>query len=154
MTCADMDHLVFLPALDATLTRRAKLASGLAAVVVRFSRARKRYERQGTLVEEAALERAEAECLADAEARARRREREEQRRSEQDVDFQANLARAIVELYPGCPQERAEAIARHAGAGGRGRVGRSAAARAFDAEVITLAVVASVRHATPTTRSC
>jgi hypothetical protein len=146
MTCADLDHLVFLPSGDATLTRRAKRASGLAAVVVRFSRARKRYERQGILVEEAALERAEAECLADAEARARRREREERRRSEQDVDFQAKLARAIIELYPGCPQERAEAIARHAGARGSGRVGRSAAARAFDAEAITLAVVASVRH--------
>ena len=52
------------------------------------------------LVEEAALERAEAECLADAEARARRREREERRRSEQDVDFQAKLARAIIKLYP------------------------------------------------------
>ena len=146
MTCADLDHLVFLPSGDATLTRRAKRASGLAAVVVRFSRARKRYERRGTLVEEAALERAEADCLVDAEARARRRKREERRRSEQDVDFQAKLARAITELYPGCPHERAEAIARHAGARGSGRVGRSAAARAFDAEAITLALVASVRH--------
>jgi hypothetical protein len=63
--CADMDHLVFLPAGDAALTRRAKRASRLSAVVVRFSRARKRYERQGILVEEAALERAEGECLAD-----------------------------------------------------------------------------------------
>jgi hypothetical protein len=34
-------------------------------VVVRFSRARKRYERQGILVEEAALEQAEAQCLDD-----------------------------------------------------------------------------------------
>ncbi len=56
-----MDHLVFLPAGDATLTRRAKTASRLWAVVVRFSRSRKRYEREGLLVEEAALERAEAE---------------------------------------------------------------------------------------------
>ena len=47
MTCADMDHLVFLPAGDATLSRRAKKESGLSAVVVRFSRARNRYERQG-----------------------------------------------------------------------------------------------------------
>src|ERR1043165_1224705 len=31
LTCADMDHLIFLPAGDATLTRRAKKASGLAA---------------------------------------------------------------------------------------------------------------------------
>lgn len=44
-----MEHLVFLGAGDAALTRRAKAASGLSAVVVRFSRG-KRYERQGILV--------------------------------------------------------------------------------------------------------
>jgi hypothetical protein len=59
MTCADMSHLVFLPRGDAAATRRAKQASGLSAVVVRFSRSRGRYERQGLLVEEAALERAD-----------------------------------------------------------------------------------------------
>jgi hypothetical protein len=48
----------------------------LAVGVLKWSRARRRYERQGLLVEEAALDRAEAECLADGEARARRRERE------------------------------------------------------------------------------
>jgi hypothetical protein len=37
LTCADLDHLVFLPAGDATLSRRARKASGLVAVVVRFS---------------------------------------------------------------------------------------------------------------------
>ena len=74
LRCVDMDHLVFLPAGDAVLSRRAKAASGLWAVVVRFSRARRRYERQGLLVEEAALERAEAAFLADAEVRKRRRE--------------------------------------------------------------------------------
>src|SRR6266498_3734707 len=69
--CADLDHLVFLPAGDAALSRRAKQASRLSAVVVRFSRSRKRYERQGILVEEAALEQAEAQCLADEDARER-----------------------------------------------------------------------------------
>ena len=59
LACAEMDHLVYLPAGDAALTRRAKAASRLSAVVVRFSRARKRYERQGVLVEEDALADAE-----------------------------------------------------------------------------------------------
>jgi hypothetical protein len=117
--CADLGHLVFLPAGNAALSRRAKQASRLSAVVVRFSRARKRYERQGILVEEAALEQAEAQCLADE---------------------------AVVRLFPGCPAERAEAIARHAGARGSGRVGRSAAGRVLDEQAIRLAVVASVRH--------
>jgi hypothetical protein len=70
MACADMDHLVFLASGDAALTRRAKQNSRLSAIVVRFSRARKRYERQGILVTEEALERAEQECLADEESRA------------------------------------------------------------------------------------
>lgn len=144
--CADLDHLVFLAAGDAALTRRAKKASGLSAVVVRFSRSRRRYERQGVLVEEQALVQAEQACLADVDARQRRRLREEARRSEHDVEFQAAFARAISELFPGCPPERAGDIARHAGARRSGRVGRSAAGRALDPEAITLAVVASVRH--------
>lgn len=60
LRCAGLDHLVFLPRGDAALTRRAKKASSLCTVVVRFSRARKRYERQGILVEEVALEYAES----------------------------------------------------------------------------------------------
>jgi hypothetical protein len=146
MTCADMDHLVFLPAGDATLSRRANKESGLSAVVVRFSRARKRYERQGILVEEAALERAEERCLADEEVRSRRRERAQERRADEDLDFHARLAKEIVRLFPGCPPARAERIARHTGTRGSGRVGRSAAGRAFDEEAITGAVIASVRH--------
>lgn len=55
LACAHLDHLVFLPAGDAGLTRRARKASTMTAVVVRFSRSRKRYERQGLLVEPAAL---------------------------------------------------------------------------------------------------
>ena len=41
--CADLDHLVFLPRGDAALTRRAARHSGLTAVVVRWSRSRRRY---------------------------------------------------------------------------------------------------------------
>lgn len=66
--CADLDHLEFLPRGDAALTRRAKKYSGLSAVVVHWARVRKRYERQGLLVEHAALEQAETECLVDADA--------------------------------------------------------------------------------------
>lgn len=146
MVCADMDHLVFLPSGDAALTRRAKRASRLSAVVVRFSRARRRYERQGVLVEELALEQAEEQCLADEDARARRRERDAVRRGEEDLDLQARMAAKIASLFPGCPTERADEIARHAAARGSGRVGRSAAGRALDESALELAVAASVRH--------
>lgn len=60
LRCVGLDHLVFLPSGDAGRTRRAHKASALSAVVVRFSRTRRRYERQGLLVEPAALEAADA----------------------------------------------------------------------------------------------
>ena len=146
MSCADLDHLVFLPAGDAALSRRAKKASTLSAVVVKFSRSRGRYEQQGILVEPQALELAEQQCLGDEDARRRRRERDRLRRDAEDVVFQARMAAEIVRLFPGCPQRRAKRIALHAGERGSGRVGRSAAGRALDDNAITLAVVASVRH--------
>jgi hypothetical protein len=146
LACADLDHLAFLPAGDAALTRRATKASGLSAVVVRWSRSRKRYERQGVLVEEHALTAAEQQCLSDADVRARRRERDQVRRASADGEFQARLAEEITRLFPGCPAGRATAIAEHTGVRGSGRIGRSAAGRALDENAITLAVVASVRH--------
>ena len=146
LSCADLDHLVFLPAGNAALSRRARTHSALAAVVVRFSRSRGRYERQGILVEEAALQLAEEQCLADEDARLRRRERDAERRSAQDLEFQGRLADQIRQLYPGCPAARAEAIARHAATRGSGRIGRSAAGRALQPDAVRLAVVASVRH--------
>jgi hypothetical protein len=146
MTCADLDQLVYLPAGSAALTRRARAHSGLSAIVVRFSRSRGRYERRGVLVEEDALARAERECLADAEARARRREREHERRADEDLKLQARLANAIATAFPGCPAERAQAIARRAATRGSGRVGRTVAARALDRDAVELAVVAAVRH--------
>ncbi|MGC8635081.1 MAG: DUF2293 domain-containing protein [Candidatus Limnocylindrales bacterium] len=144
--CADLDHLAYLPRGDAALTRRAKAGSGLTAVVVRFSRARKRYERQGILVEEAALEEAERQCLADAEARARRCEREDARGAAEDAELEARIAAEIHRLFPACPTERAAAISRHAAARGSGRIGRAAAARGLDRRAIELAVIASIRH--------
>ncbi|MDL4774402.1 DUF2293 domain-containing protein [Actinomadura xylanilytica] len=146
LACADLDHLVFLPSGDAALSRRAKKESGLSALVMRFNRRRKRYERRGLLVEEAALQRAEELCLADEDARSRRRDRDRGRRAEQDLDLQERMAAEIVRLFPGCPADRAAEIAGHAAVRGSGRVGRSAAGRELDEEAVTLAVVASVRH--------
>lgn len=146
LRCADMDHLVFLPSGNAGLTRRAKAASRLSAVVVRFSRARKRYERQGVLVEEHALELAEQECLADEQLRERRRLRDAERRASEDEELTIRMAREIVTLFPGCPARRAEAIARHTSVRGSGRVGRSAAGQALEASALELAVAAAVRH--------
>jgi hypothetical protein len=55
LRCVGLDDLEFLPAGDTLLTRRAKAKSVRYAVVVRFSRSRRRYERRGLLVEPQAL---------------------------------------------------------------------------------------------------
>lgn len=51
LRCVGLDDLEFLPAGNALLTRRVKAKSARSAVVVRFSRTRHRYERQGLLVD-------------------------------------------------------------------------------------------------------
>jgi len=146
LTCADLDHLAYLPRGDTALTRRARKNSSLSAVVVRFSRARKRYERQGVLVEEAALERAAEQCHADASKRLADREKASLRRVEQDRDLALRMTESILALYPGCPVKEAQAIALHTSRRGSGRVGRSAAGRALEAEALNAAVVAAIRH--------
>lgn len=146
MSCADLAHLVFVPAGNAALTRRASKHSKLRAVLVRFSRARKRYKRQGILVEEAALLRAEQECLADADARARARERRAEREATLDMRYRAEFACHVRERYAGCSPAEAVAIAEHACLKYSGHVGRTSAAKEFAPEAIDLAVVAHVRH--------
>jgi len=146
LACADLDHLVFLPSGDAALTRRARKHSVLSAVVLRWSRARKRYERQGLLVEAGALEQAEQECLADEEVRVRRRERQAARRVELDEQYVQQFAERVRAPYPNCPPGREEIIAEHACLKYSGRVGRSAAARDLGEQAIRLAVLAHIRH--------
>jgi hypothetical protein len=51
LRCAGLADLEFLPSGSALLTRRVKARSARTAVVVRFSKRRGRYERQGLLVE-------------------------------------------------------------------------------------------------------
>ena len=147
LACADMEHLVFLPSGNAALTRRARKHSVLSAVVLKWSRARRRYERQGLIVETAALQRAESECLADSEARARRREREAQKRAEQDRHYVQRFSLRARELFPGCPAGREVAIAEHACLKYSGRIGRSEAAKSLAGEAVRIAVRAHIRHA-------
>ena len=115
-------------------------------MVVRFSRSRHRYERQGLLVESEALIRAEKECEDDAANRKISREHAVIVRERADKEYIAQFSKQILMQYPGCPAQEAEAIADHACQKYSGRVGRSSAAKAFEAEAIALAVKAHVRH--------
>jgi hypothetical protein len=146
LSCADLDHLIFLPSGDAALTRRSRKHSELSAVVLKWARARKRYERQGLLVEEEALKKSEEECLADSEARARQRDRERERREALDRQYVERFAQRIRELYPQCPAKSDMKVAEHACLKYSGRVGRCAQAKNFDEKTIQLAVIAHIRH--------
>ena len=146
LECADLDHLVYLQGGNVALTRRSRKYSNLSAVVVRFSRSRHRYERQGLLVESEALIRAEKECEGDAADRKISREHAVIVRERADKEYIAQFSKKILMQYPGCPAQEAEAIADHACQKYSGRIGRSSAAKAFDAKAIELAVKAHVRH--------
>ena len=146
LVCADLDQLEFLPSGNTAMTRRATKHSALRAVVVRWSRARKRYERQGILATTDAIAKAEAECLADEDRRSRDRERSAARREVEDREFSAQFAAAIRKLFPGCAPGDAARIATHACRKYSGRVGRSVAAKEFDPKAIHLAVGAHIRH--------
>jgi len=144
--CADLGELVFLPSGDVALTRRSRKHSVLSAVVLRFNRRRKRYERQGVLVEAEALERAEDECAGDAEERAKKRAAAAVTRAVVDQRYLEEFTEAIRCQYPGCPPNEAATIAQHACEKHSGRVGRSAKAKTLDPKSVTLAVRAHVRH--------
>ena len=146
LSCADLDHLEFLPTGDAALTRRAKKGSTLWAVVLNWSTSRKRYERQGLLVESAALEAAEAACLEDASVRVARSRRRAERDEASDREHIERFAGEVRRRYPECPAGRERAIAEHACRKYSQRIGRSAAAKALDANATELAVRAHVRH--------
>jgi hypothetical protein len=146
LPCAHLDDLEYLPSGDTALTRRAAKYSGRTAVVVRFSRSRGRYERQGVLVERAALERAEQECTDDADERAAARARGAMKRREQDRELVARMTQQIAALFPGCPPRDAAAIAERTAVRGSGRVGRTAAGRSLEESALAAAVAAAVRH--------
>ncbi len=146
LDCADLGHLEYLPAGNTALTRRATRHSPLRAVVVQWSRARKRYERQGILVAPGAIDRAEKECEADEDVRSLARVRAAVRREQVDREYQATVTSRLKELFPGCPAAEAEEIANWTCQKHSGRVGRSSGAKALDPLVLRLAVIAHIRH--------
>jgi len=141
LTCADLDHLAFLPAGDAALTRRATKASGLSAVVVALEpqpQAVRTARRPGRRPR---AHRGRKHCLSDADARARQprtRPGPARQRRGRGVPGQAWRRRS-----PGCsrmPGRKCHCDRQAHRLRGSGLVGRSAAGRALDENAITLAV--------------
>jgi hypothetical protein len=129
LSCADLDHLTYLPAGNTALTRISKKHSKLSAVVYKWNKSRKRNERQGILVKEKALRRAEKEYLVDEDVRIQRRVRDAKQRELHDRAYIETFIDAILDQYHGCPYNTAQSTAKHACLKHSGRVGRSAAAK-------------------------
>jgi hypothetical protein len=114
--------------------------------VLKWSRSRRRYERQGLLVEEKALQAAEEACLEDAPARAARALRRAEQALAVDQSYVERFAQEVRLRYPGCPVGRERDIAEHACRKYSARIGRTAAAKSLDGDAIDLAVRAHIRH--------
>jgi hypothetical protein len=145
-TCAQTEELAFLPSGDPALTRRASRLSGRAIVVVAWNRRGKRWERRGTMVEEDALAEAEAQCLLDEDRRAKARVKQRAREELRELDYVERFALAIREEFPGLDVQTASTIAGHACEKHSGRVGRSAAAKQLERDLVIRAVIAHARH--------
>ncbi len=146
LPCAGLNRLVFLPSGDATLTRRSKKYSNISAIVLKWSKHRKRYERQGILIKKKALEKAEQDCKADANKRAVQRVKSAVYREKFDAKYINRFAARIREMYSRCPVDFETLIAKHACRKYSGRVGRCAAAKKLDKKAVRLAVTAFIRH--------
>ena len=59
LSCAELDHLIFLSSGNSSLTLKAKKYSSLVAVVLIYGHDKRRYKRQGILIEQQALKKAE-----------------------------------------------------------------------------------------------
>ena len=81
-----------------------------------------------------------------SEVRERRNERARERQAELDDEYIKAFAKRIRSLFPHCPAGREHVIAQHACLKYSERVGRSAAAKRLEDEMIRLAVAAHVRH--------
>lgn len=146
LSCAGLNELVILPSGNTALTVRSKKTSKMTAVILKYSQSRKRYERQGILVEEKALHQAMRECEADAEKRAIQRGKSAVRREKLDQEYQEKFAARIRQLFPHCPTRKEYEIAGHACEKYSGRVGRSSDAKALNDQYVRLAVIAHIRH--------
>jgi hypothetical protein len=147
LACEGLDGLEFLGSGDAAVTRRALARSRRSAIVVKFSRARHRNERQGVLVEPNAIEDASVESEKDAAAREMAKGKRRIRDVAKEAGYVEVFAATIRRVFPSVPLREADQITARACEKYSGRVGRTAAAKAFDEGTVHLAVRAHVRHA-------
>lgn len=144
--CSDFVHYEFLPPGNAALTRRSKSISDKCGVVYTWNQRRKRFERKGQYVTAVSIVEAKISCEKDQEKRNTNNVKAAERRVVQDKEYIEAFGIAILRFYPSCPANKEKEIAEHACLKHSGRVGRTAAAKEFDREMIDRAVEAHIRH--------
>lgn len=146
LKCSGLDKLIFLPSGNRALTMRAEKSSPVYAVVMKWNNKRKRNERQGLLIEKAALKKAGDMCRADGAKRRAAREKAAVNALKNEDLYIDLFTGSVAVAYPGCGMDMAAKIAAHTCRKNSGRVGRSAAAKNFEPHTVKLAVKAYIRH--------
>lgn len=114
--------------------------------MVSWNSRKKRWERRGVFVTVEALGEAQAQCALDEDKRGTARRKAQEREAIRDEQYIVRFAAAVHEEFPGLPEATCLMIATHACEKHSGRVGRSAAAKQLDAELVVRAVIAHARH--------
>jgi hypothetical protein len=146
LSCSPFASYTLLPPGNVALTRRSKKHSKLCGVLLFWNQRRRRYERKGQYVEAKAIVQAEKECSSYEVIRANNNVKAAEKRLVQDKVYIQEFGKAIRAYYPNCPAKREFEIATHSCEKYSGRVGRTAAAKQFDTNMIDLAVEAHIRH--------
>lgn len=141
--CGEFDHLRYLPSGNRAVTLRATKYSRAVLVVVRWSRSRKRYERQGILAEKEAIEQAQEECLTEKDLSRVREMSEAMARGYISQQYLDAFSAMLGERWPGCPAEDATFISEQAT---RWRWARSEQVPEPTPELVDTAVLDRIRH--------
>ena len=152
LECADLDHLMFLPRGDAALTRRSRKYSTLSAVVVKSTRSRERYEARACSSNRTPLSARGRMPQRRRKAPNRAGEGRARARTSRPA-VRRTIPRCRRSRYLDCPVDEAERC-EDAREKYSGRVGRSAAAKSFDATAIEPAVMGAFGMHTSTIGYC
>lgn len=146
LKCAGLNHLVFLPSGNPTLTRRASKYSSVKAIVKQINLTYKGYERIGTLVEEAALQKAREECIFEEKNPDVTSSEESRKQDKFESHYIENFSIQIQAHYPSCSKEDVLKIAVFAYRKYLGKTRHSFSFKKLNSENIDLAVCIYVLH--------
>jgi hypothetical protein len=146
LKCAGLNHLVFLPSGNPTLTRRASKYSSVKAIVKQINLTYKGYERIGILVEEVALQKAREECIFEEKNPDIASSQKSRKQDKFESHYIETFSIQIQSHYPSCSKEDVLKIAAFAYRNYLGKTRPSFSFKKLNSENIDLAVRIHVLH--------